>query len=190
MASTYERFESDTEKSTSSDAEPPACCSECLSQYKDPVEFLSLLSLIALSVGILLTMVGYLVPRQYEFDGDLPAEEMEVIEMYYDQLSWRLDVCIIVGMGFVVSGGIILAGIIMYLHVTSDFWAALCGEEPEPEWSPGASLVSAGAGGAAGGVAGPGSKIRKHVPGYQSTGESEKLRAASMTSEPGDNRGS
>ena len=164
----YERFDTEepSKKSTATDDDPqPACCSDCIAQYnprKDPVEFLSLLSLVSLSIGILLTMVGYLVPREYEFDPDLEAEQMEDIEIYYDKLSWHLDVCIIVGMAFVVLGGLILAGIITYLHVTSDFWAALCGDV-DPEWDGPCSPCSSRD------KNGSKTKIRKHVPGYQST---------------------
>ena len=92
------------------------CACHCLRRYdprEDPLEFASLMAMVALCIGIALVSVGYLVPRQYRKDMELPARTMEAIEIYYAQLARRLDVCIIVGMCFVGAGGLTMAGLLV-----------------------------------------------------------------------------
>ena len=133
LTMSYEQFDTDGRPA------PKDCCARFLGRYdprEDPLEFLSLVSLVSLAIGIILVMVGYIYPRDYTKDPNKEAVKMEQIEIYYAELAWDLDVCILVGMSFVVLGGLILAGIICYLHVTVNFWGQVCGDDLGEEVDP------------------------------------------------------
>lgn len=92
-------------------------CGECLRRYdprKDPEEFCTMLSMFSMLLGLVLLSIGYVIPRDYEYDPYAPAREMEATELYYAALSHTLDICIVVGMGFVGAGGIIITAIMMH----------------------------------------------------------------------------
>lgn len=82
----------------------------------DPVEWFSLVSTISIAIGIVLIAFGLLVPTNYAFDADLPARQMESIEIFYFRLSEGLVICLIVGMALVTLGGVIQTGIILHMY--------------------------------------------------------------------------
>jgi len=86
---------------------PNCICSGC--RTWDSMDILSFLSILFLVAGAILSGIGYIIPRTYEFDSKLPAREMEAIEIKYHILSEALDLCIILGMALVVISGILMA---------------------------------------------------------------------------------
>ncbi|CAC5399127.1 unnamed protein product [Mytilus coruscus] len=60
-------------------------------------------------VGLVFMVVGFAVPRGYDFDPNKPAREMEATENFYITLGYNLDICITVGMGFIALGGMIIS---------------------------------------------------------------------------------
>ena len=85
---------------------------------KDPEEFCSLISMVMVGMGLLLIGIGYITPRDYEFDPDQAARKMEAIAIYYYNLSFNLDVVILAGMGFVGLGGLLYAAIFVSMFFT------------------------------------------------------------------------
>lgn len=79
----------------------------------DPVERLSIASTIGIGIGILMIVSGIFVPTDYTMNPQLPAREMESIEIYYHRLSFALEVCIVVGMALVTAGTVVQTGIIV-----------------------------------------------------------------------------
>ena len=90
---------------------------------KSPDDFLLLVSICSMTIGLALLCIGYIIPREYVFDSSLPAKEMEAIELYHVNLTKALDICIIVGMGFTAFGGILIASLITYSFI----------DNPKPE---------------------------------------------------------
>lgn len=82
----------------------------------DPVEWLSLASTISIAIGIVLIAFGILVPTNYAFDANLPARQMESIELFYFRLSEGLVICLIVGMALVTLGGVLQTAIILHMY--------------------------------------------------------------------------
>lgn len=82
----------------------------------DPVEWFSLASTISIAIGIVLIAFGLLVPTNYTFDSNLPARQMESIEIFYFRLSEGLVICLIIGMALVTLGGVIQTGIILHMY--------------------------------------------------------------------------
>ena len=107
------------------------CLASKCSPRKDPVEFSHCLALVFLCLGMLLVTVAFLVPRDYIFDPDLPASEMEAIEQYYSDRGAVLDVCLVIGTVFVGLGGLIIAGIFMVMLIQGDFKVCFNQEEEE-----------------------------------------------------------
>ncbi len=95
--------------------EPTFICWGKIKVPRDPMEVTSLLSLGCLAFGILLIGVGFGVPRAYTYDPDEEAKTMETIEIYYAKLTKRLDICIIVGLGFVGLSALLMSSIVLYL---------------------------------------------------------------------------
>ena len=73
---------------------------------------------ICMAVGLALMCIGYIIPRDYVFDASLPARQMEAIEIRYSKLAYRLDLCIIVGMGFISLGAVITTVLTIYIYLT------------------------------------------------------------------------
>ena len=95
----------------------------CLGRYdprNDPIEFCNLIALILLLTGIVFVAVGYIVPRDYNFDPNTEARKMEAIEIYYADRIKMLDACIIVGMTFCGIGAVILASLLMVILCSGD----------------------------------------------------------------------
>lgn len=65
--------------------------------------------------GIVCMVVGYVVPREYTFNPYARARDMEAIEVYYADLSQKLDLTIVIGMAFISIGGMILSSLITYI---------------------------------------------------------------------------
>ncbi|ELU04559.1 hypothetical protein CAPTEDRAFT_79228, partial [Capitella teleta] len=66
----------------------------------------------AMIIGIVFVMLGYIVPREYERDPDIPARKMEAIEKYYIQVNNALDAFTVAGMSLITLGAVILAVIV------------------------------------------------------------------------------
>ena len=89
----------------------------CLQRYNprnNPEEFWLLVAIGSMSIGLPFIFIGFIIPRDYVFDSSLPARQMEAIEIYYANLSNTLDMCIVIGMGFVAFGGLIVSCVVMY----------------------------------------------------------------------------
>lgn len=96
------------------------CCLECLSNPGDLITFIASVFMI---LGLVFMTIGYVVPRDYDFNPYAPAREMEAIEIYFANLSYDLDVVITAGMGFVAFGGILMTSLVtyeMYLRITEE----------------------------------------------------------------------
>ncbi|XP_061197572.1 transmembrane protein 74B-like [Saccostrea echinata] len=65
--------------------------------------------------GIICMVVGYVIPRDYTFNPYARARDMESIEIYYADLSQKLDLTIVIGMAFIAIGGIMLSSFITYI---------------------------------------------------------------------------
>lgn len=99
------------------DSEQPSDCQLYFRKYnprKNPEEFIVMICVGSMSIGIAFLCIGYIIPREYEFDPSLPAREMESIEIYYAKLSRVLDICIMIGMGFTAVGVIIVSSMTTY----------------------------------------------------------------------------
>ncbi len=109
----------------SSDVSETYCCLSdfvrCREFYRshtlreDPLEFAGFVSFWCIALGILIVFGAILVPRSYTFDITRPAREMEATERFYSDLGFGLDVCSIIGMGFVTLGGLIMANATLYV---------------------------------------------------------------------------
>lgn len=91
---------------------------DCSDRNKE--DTLITVSVVLLVLGFIIMFIGYSVPRGYVFDTSLPAREMEKIEIYYAELSYKLDVCIVVGMGFIAIGGLIVSCVTTYYFIVAD----------------------------------------------------------------------
>lgn len=69
----------------------------------------TLVPMLIMIVGLVFMVVGFAVPRGYDFDPNKPAREMEATENFYITLGYNLDICITVGMGFIALGGMIIS---------------------------------------------------------------------------------
>lgn len=118
-----ERDTSSTDKDTH--------CWEKYDPRRDPIEFINLLSLVCLTLGVILIFVGYLYPRDYTLDPHKDAREMEAITIQYNTLTWRLDLCIMLGMVFVGCGAFILTMILTYLFFKGEI-LPICDSDPDP----------------------------------------------------------
>lgn len=76
-------------------------------------------SLVLISIGLAVSCVGIIIPRDYVFDASLPAREMENIAMHYASLSYYLDVCVVIGMAFITAGIMVASGLTVYHYVTT-----------------------------------------------------------------------
>lgn len=92
-------------------------CLDCINPKTDIEGSLTALALLCMSCGLAIMCVGYLVPRDYVFDPSKSAREMEKIEIYYANLSFYLDTCIVAGMAFIAVGGLISSALFMYYFV-------------------------------------------------------------------------
>ncbi len=93
----------------------------------NPLEFAGFMSFWCIAFGLGLIFIGFGIPRDYTFDPDKPARQMEEIENYYSDLGFGLDICSIVGMGLVTLGGLIVANATFLSMLIETFW------EQEPE---------------------------------------------------------
>lgn len=100
------------ESSGTGECKEPGCL-ERHHPVKNPGEFLSLLAIVMVCVGMLLTMIGFVIPRESGFDPMMTAREMEKMENYYASLGYRLDICVSVGIGFVATGSLLMSGLLM-----------------------------------------------------------------------------
>ena len=66
--------------------------------------------------GVICMVVGYTVPRDYTFNPYARARDMEAIEIYYADLSLKLDLTIVIGMAFIAIGGIVMSTLITYVN--------------------------------------------------------------------------
>ena len=104
------------------ESDASSVCPLLLQRYnprKNPEDFLLLISVGAMSVGLALLCIGFVIPRDYEFDPSLPARDMEAIEVYYANLTWALDICIISGMSCIAFGALIVSSLITYELIIS-----------------------------------------------------------------------
>ena len=104
-----------TEYTIFDNCEEASTCHSFLQRYDpryNPEEFWMLIAMCSMSIGMVLLFFGFVIPRDYYFDADLPAREMEAIEIYYSNLSFNLDICIVVGMGFIALGGTLVSTVI------------------------------------------------------------------------------
>ncbi|KAL4237164.1 Transmembrane protein 74B [Mactra antiquata] len=83
-------------------------------------DLLITISIVCLVLGFVIMGTGYIIPREYIFDTSLPAREMERIEIYYANLSYSLDICILVGMGFIAFGGVIASSVFTYYFIFAE----------------------------------------------------------------------
>ena len=86
----------------------------CCPRYdpkRDPEAFFGTISMVMVAIGLILVTIGYLTPRGFKFDPDEEARKMEAIELYYSNLSYHLDIVILVGMAFIAFGGLMYAAI-------------------------------------------------------------------------------
>ena len=116
-----------------SDPPDPGCPSflnQC-DPRNDPVEFLNTLALGIMVVGLVIVTVAFMIPRDYVFDPDMPAVEMEAIEQYYADLSARLDAVMAAGTVLIAVGGVIIGGIFTWMLLRGDF--AVCFRNPEDD---------------------------------------------------------
>ena len=103
------------------EANRSTCCTQLNSRH-DPIETLHSVAMISILVGMVLCMGAFFYPRDSNyFDPDLPAEEMESIEQEYARLEDQLDIVVVIGTVFVATGGLIIAGIIMFMLFRGDF---------------------------------------------------------------------
>ena len=119
------------------DEEETYCCIndffKCKEFYKNhtlkenPLECASFVSFWCIVCGMSLVILGFAIPRDYTFDTTIPAREMESIEQYYSNLSFTLDICSIIGMGFVTLGGLLMANATLYV-----MWKSIQCEEHRP----------------------------------------------------------
>lgn len=86
----------------------------------DPVERLSIASTIGIGIGILLIVSGLVVPTDYAMNPQLPARQMESIEIFYHRLSFALEVCIVVGMTLVTAGTVVQTAIIVRMYLLGE----------------------------------------------------------------------
>lgn len=93
---------------------PSTCQRYMYDPRKSPEDFLLLVSICCMTIGLALLCIGYIIPREYVYDASLPAKEMEAIELYHVNLTKALDICIIVGMDFTAFGGILIASLTTY----------------------------------------------------------------------------
>ncbi|KAL3867895.1 hypothetical protein ACJMK2_040740 [Sinanodonta woodiana] len=95
-------------------------CEGCLEWVRkrhpvnNPDEFLISLALIFILLGISMMSFGCIVPRDYTVDPLAPAREMEAMEIYYANLSYILDLSIVIGMGCIAVGGLTVSGMMIY----------------------------------------------------------------------------
>ena len=82
-------------------------------------DILIVIAVVLMSIGFAVMCMGYIIPRGYTFDPTLPAREMESIEMHYARLAYYLDVCVVVGMGFIAAGGVVASSVSVYHFITS-----------------------------------------------------------------------
>ena len=84
------------------------------SQYCDNLEDVyTCLAVLLIVSGLACMTVGYVVPRDYEFNPYYTAREMEGIEIYFATLSNRLDIAMTVGTGLVAAGGLVMTGVML-----------------------------------------------------------------------------
>ena len=81
----------------------------------DPLEVVTLVSMVFLALGTVFTVLGYVIPREYEFDPNKDAREMEAIEAKYSKIGQALDVLLITGMGCVVISGVTMAAVALIM---------------------------------------------------------------------------
>lgn len=103
---------------TSDDTSIVCCCTA-----RD--ERCTLVPLLIMIVGLVFMVVGFAVPRGYDFDPNKPAREMEATENFYITLGYHLDICITVGMGFIALGGMIVSTLMLQ--------EAFCNNEDDDE---------------------------------------------------------
>lgn len=92
------------------------CCCTCRpgSGVHCTFDMFSLFSVIFLIIGLTLITIGYAIPRDYKFDPHKPARVMEAIEVEYARKRFALNVCIMVGTGFVTLSGLIISFIVTW----------------------------------------------------------------------------
>ena len=71
-------------------------------------------------IGLTLITIGYAIPRNYKFDPHKPARVMEAIENEYARKRFALNVCIMVGTGFVTFSGLIISFIVTWELCSSE----------------------------------------------------------------------
>ena len=106
------------------------CCTE-LDPRKDPQECVSIVSMVTTMCGVLLALIGYAAPRNYDIDMAVPAREMEQTEQDYVNLSDILDVCLIVGFGLVLIGFIGFLTILVYNLTSKECHETCFGRDSE-----------------------------------------------------------
>ncbi|XP_052775541.1 transmembrane protein 74B-like [Mya arenaria] len=94
-------------------------CVYCSTPTRQVEDILIVTAVVLMSIGFAVMCMGYIIPRGYAFDATLPAREMEQIELHYNRLAYYLDVCVVVGMGFIAGGGIIATSVTMYHYFGS-----------------------------------------------------------------------
>lgn len=91
---------------------PRLCCS---GQFSEEVqENANKVSFILTAIGVCLVIIGQVWPTNYEFNPDLPAAEMENIEVTMSNLRHSLDICVMSGLIVSSIGAMLMASTIIY----------------------------------------------------------------------------
>ncbi|XP_041360201.1 transmembrane protein 74B-like [Gigantopelta aegis] len=88
------------------------CCSNAV-YLRDTADRLMLLAMALVFVGLIISTVGYVIPRDYQEHPGISAKESEAMNIYYAELSARLDICVVVGMALIAVGGLLTSAVFM-----------------------------------------------------------------------------
>ena len=88
------------------------CCSGQV-YLRDTADKLMLVAMALVFAGLVIATVGYVIPRDFQQTSGISAKESEALNIYYAELSARLDICIVVGMGLIAVGGLMTSAVFM-----------------------------------------------------------------------------
>ncbi|CAD5121721.1 unnamed protein product [Dimorphilus gyrociliatus] len=91
---------------------PEICCNTRISE--EAQENANKLSFILTAIGVSLVIIGQIWPTSYEFNSDLPATEMESIEISMSNLQHKLEICVMSGLVVSSIGTILMASTVIY----------------------------------------------------------------------------
>ncbi|XP_046554643.1 transmembrane protein 74B-like [Haliotis rubra] len=75
------------------------------------LDYLILFAIGSVFIGLIISTIGYIIPRSHTPDPSLTARQQEAVDTYYAKLGNDLDICIVVGMAFIGLGGIVTSAV-------------------------------------------------------------------------------